>query len=167
MPTLCVANCCHVPTTLMAFTCRLEVDAALLSAAEPPQAWLDATLAAFTQAQEMEAAQRTTLEARGGGTHVALLGTQVVAVANCPCKSILHTFRRLCRTTLEARGGGTHAALLGTQATAVCTILIDKRPEDLVTQSVARGSGTDMALLSSNVGFLCLVSSHCLVWLSR
>lgn len=29
----------------------------------------------------MEAAQRTTLEARGGGTHVALLGTQVVAVA--------------------------------------------------------------------------------------
>ena len=53
------------------------MEPALLANAQPAAGWLADTASAFAKAQGAEAEQRTTLEMRAGGTHVALLGTQV------------------------------------------------------------------------------------------
>lgn len=53
------------------------MEAVLVEVAEPAAAWLAATASAFEKAQKTEVEQRQTLEDRVGGTHVALMGTQV------------------------------------------------------------------------------------------
>ena len=51
-----------------------------LAGNQTAEAWLAETAAAFDRAQQREAAQRQTLEAGDGTTHVALLGTQVFRI---------------------------------------------------------------------------------------